>query len=303
MPKDSALECLAHRINAEHQQVEGALQTSLEHARTAGELLVEAKARCPHGQWLPWLKAAVRFSEATAQRYMQIASRWAELAKSRTVRDLTMRDALRLLATRPAADPGPPAVTAGGAPCTVDELERLVELGRRFGTVLADPPWRYHNRASRGAAENHYPTMTVDEIAALPVEQLAAPQCHLWLWVTNAFLFECPKLFAKWGFEFKTHYVWCKPQMGTGNYLRNSDELLLLAVRGGLVGAAKDVRSWGEYPRGRHSAKPEPIRRKVIERVSPGPRLELFSRAAVDGWTVWGNQIERAMFDHDVLAV
>jgi hypothetical protein len=210
LPNDSTLERRADRINAEHQQVEGALQASLEHARTAGELLLEAKARCPHGRWLPWLKSTMRFSEATAQRYMQIASRWDELMKSRTVRDLTMRDALRLLATRPAAAPGPPAATAGGSPCTVDDL-RLVGSGQRFGTIYADPPWRYDNRASRGAAENHCPTMTVEEIAALPVEKLAAPQCHLWLWVTNAFLFDCPKLFAKWGFEFKTHYVWCEP--------------------------------------------------------------------------------------------
>jgi hypothetical protein len=245
MSNDSTLESLAVRIHAAHQQVEGALQTSLEHARTAGELLLEAKSRFPHGQWLPWLQATVCFSEATAQRYMQIARRWDELMKARTVRDLTLRDALRLLGTRPAAPPAPPPADAGGTPCTVDDLGRLVGSGQRFGTIYADPPWRYDNRASRGAAENHYPTMTVDEIAPLPVEKLAAPQYHLWLWVTNAFLFQCPKLFAKWGFEFKTHYVWCKPQMGTGNYLRNSDELLLLAVRGGLVGAARDVRSWG----------------------------------------------------------
>ena len=96
-----------------------------------------------------------------------------------------------------------------------------------------------------------------------------------------------------WGFEFKSSYVWCKGQMGIGNYLRNSHEFLLLAVRGGLAGAAKDVRSWGEFPRGRHSAKPEQIRVEVVENVSPGPRLELFGSELVAGWDVWGHEAAR----------
>jgi hypothetical protein len=137
---DSALERLAERINAEHQQAEDALRASLEHARHAGDLLLEAKAQCQHGQWLPWLKTRVRFSEATAQRYMQIASQWGELTKSHTVRDLTLREALRVLATRPTAHADPAAAAAGGAPCTVDDLWRLVQSGKRFGTVYVDPP-------------------------------------------------------------------------------------------------------------------------------------------------------------------
>jgi N6-adenosine-specific RNA methylase IME4 len=181
-----------------------------------------------------------------------------------------------------------------------EDIAALVTAGEKFGTIYADPPWRYGNQVTRGSTDNHYPTMTVDEIAALPVGDLAAEQSHLWLWTTNGFLFECPRLFDAWGFEFKSTFVWVKPQMGIGNYLRNSHELLLLAVRGGLVGAARDVKSWGEFDRTAHSAKPQEIRRNVIERVSPGPRLELFGRGLVDGWTVWGNQISRTMFDTEV---
>lgn len=174
-------------------------------------------------------------------------------------------------------------------------LEALVKRGMKFGTIYVDPPWRYGNTATRahvgGEDSNHYDTMSLDDIAALPVGQLAAEKSHLWLWTTNAFLFECPRLFAAWGFEFKSSYVWVKRQMGIGNYLRNSHEFLLLAVHGGLVGQAKDVKSWGEFDRGEHSAKPERIRADVVEKLSPGPRLELFARKEVPHWTVWGNQV------------
>jgi N6-adenosine-specific RNA methylase IME4 len=184
--------------------------------------------------------------------------------------------------------------TAGG---TIEDLHKAVAAGATFGCIYADPPWRYGNQATRASTDNHYPTMTVDEIAALPVGKLAAPKSHLWLWTTNGFLFECPRLFEAWGFEFKSSYVWVKPQIGIGNYVRNSHEFLLLAVRGGLVGRAKNVRSWGEFDRTRHSAKPERIRADVVERVSPGPYLELFARQEVPGWKSWGNDVAPALFN------
>lgn len=181
---------------------------------------------------------------------------------------------------------------------TVTDLAGLVQEGRTFGTIYADPPWRYGNQGTRAATGNHYDgDMSLGDIAALPVGKLAAPKSHLWLWTTNAFLFECPRLFAAWGFEFKSSYIWVKPQIGIGNYIRNSHEFLLLAVRGGLVGQAKNVRSWGEFRRGEHSAKPEAIRVDVIERLSPGPRLELFARQTAPGWTCWGNQVAGTLLD------
>jgi N6-adenosine-specific RNA methylase IME4 len=201
------------------------------------------------------------------------------------------------------------AAAAVGAPvaseqcCTVADLTRVAARGLKFGTVYADPPWRYDNQGTRAATDNHYGTMSVDEIAALPVGDLAADRSHLWLWTTNAFLFECPRIFAAWGFEFKSSFVWVKPQMGIGNYLRNSHEFLLLATRGGLTAAAHDVMSWGEFDRTEHSAKPERIRVDVIERISPGPRLELFGRKLVQGWAVWGNQIESSLFDGEIESI
>ena len=189
------------------------------------------------------------------------------------------------------------ARVASGECCSVKDLHTLVERGDTFGTIYADPPWSYDNQGTRAATGNHYGTMTVDEIATLPVKQLGAERSHLWLWTTNAFLFDCPRLFAAWGYEFKSSYVWVKTQMGIGNYLRNAHEFLLLAVRGGLTAEARDVMSWGAFDRRKHSAKPERIRIDVIERISPGPRLELFGRRLVQDWKVWGNQIERGLFD------
>lgn len=98
-----------------------------------------------------------------------------------------------------------------------------------------------------------------------------------------------------WGFEFKSQFVWGKPQLGLGNYWRIAHELLLLGRRGSPEWRARDLRSWGEFPRRGHSAKPEEVR-TMIERACEGPYLELFGRRAAPGWTVWGNQVSRDLF-------
>lgn len=177
--------------------------------------------------------------------------------------------------------------------CTVLDLEKLE--GRTFSTIYADPPWQYGNQATRASTDDHYQTLTVDEIAALPVAALVAPNAHLHLWTTNGFLFESRRVLEAWGFEYKSCFVWCKPQFGLGNYWRVAHEFLLLGVRGSLPFRDQSLRSWGEYDRDRHSSKPEQVR-LLIEKASPGPYLELFGRLPVLGWTVWGNQIERNLF-------
>jgi N6-adenosine-specific RNA methylase IME4 len=179
-------------------------------------------------------------------------------------------------------------------PCSVDDLETLV--GREtFGTIYVDPPWPYENQATRAATNNHYRTMSLEDIAALPVRELAAPQCHLHLWTTNAFLASALALVRQWGFEFKSMFIWCKPRMGLGNYWRVSHELLLLGVRGSLCFSDNSLMSWASLDRQQHSVKPHVVR-QWIERASPGPRLELFGRHLVDGWLVWGDQIEQDLF-------
>jgi N6-adenosine-specific RNA methylase IME4 len=183
--------------------------------------------------------------------------------------------------------------------CTVDDLQALVG-NMTFGTIYADPPWAYQNQATRSATDNHYRTMSLADICALPVKDLAAPQCHLHLWTTNAFLPAAFEVLEAWGFEYKSVFVWCKPQMGIGNYWRVSHEFLLLGVRGQCSFADKSLMSWASLDRGQHSAKPHAVR-AWVERASPGPRLELFSRQLVDGWVMWGDEIEQALF-HGVRA-
>jgi len=199
-----------------------------------------------------------------------------------------------------ARNPDDGSYDVGREYCTTDDLEALaaeVESGARapFGTVYADPAWQYGNQGTRASTEKHYVGMSVDGICALPVARLAAEQSHLHLWTTNAFLFDAKRVMEAWGYTYKSCYVWVKPQIGMGNYWRVSHEFLLLGVRGNLTFAANNLRSWGEFKRSQHSAKPEHIR-DLIHLASPGPRLELFARRAVEGWACWGNEIAREVF-------
>jgi N6-adenosine-specific RNA methylase IME4 len=186
----------------------------------------------------------------------------------------------------------------GGAPAgIVRGLRTLVDDGRRFATVYADPPWPYRNVASRAAAENHYRTMTLDEIRREPVAEVCEPDAHLHLWTTNAFLREAFTVIRAWGFRYKSCLVWVKPQLGMGNYWRVSHEFLLFGVRGRLPFRDNTCPSWVLYPRRVHSRKPWVVR-QLIERVSPGPYLEMYGREEIprSPWTVYGNQVERRLF-------
>lgn len=169
-----------------------------------------------------------------------------------------------------------------------------------FSTFVADPPWQYENAASRGAAENHYGTMTIAELCDLDVvPNHAAENAHLYVWTTSAHLPQSFDVMAAWGFEYKTYLVWVKPQIGMGNYFRTCTELILFGVRGCMRTQTRDTRNWFEAPRQKHSAKPLEFR-ELVMRNSPGPYMELFSRCmatndctcskCLHGWTVYGNQ-------------
>lgn len=180
--------------------------------------------------------------------------------------------------------------------CTLTDLVDLSASGRKFGCIYADPPWLYDNQGTRAATSGHYTGMTVDELCAMPIRELAADDAHLHLWITNAFLFDAPRIFEAWGFEFRSTFVWCKPQMGIGNYWRNSHEIMLTAIRGDAKRFNDhSMMSWVTIDRGRHSSKPERIRDMIV-RASGGPYLELFGRIPADGWTVFGNEIDRDIF-------
>lgn len=186
-----------------------------------------------------------------------------------------------------------------GAPgtCVVGDLHELVSQGRRFATFCVDAPWEHEGRDGKVSAEWHYPTMSVDDIAALPVPELAMPDSFLFLWAVNNLLPDAFEVARRWGFEYKTNFAWVKPQSNVGTYFRCAHELLLVAVRGNPGGFRdQSLRSWQEKPRGVHSEKPGEFR-MMIERACVGPYLELFARHKTEGWTSWGNQILRCDFE------
>lgn len=162
----------------------------------------------------------------------------------------------------------------------------------KFATILADPPWDVEQKGARGALQ-HYDLMTLDRIKAMPVADLAADDAHLWLWVTNATLRDGYDVAEAWGFTVRSPLTWVKFRLGLGNYLRNSTEHLLFATRGRAPVQFRGQPTWINAPVQDHSHKPEE-QYALIERVSPGPYLELFARrqpASAQPWSVWGNQV------------
>ena len=185
-----------------------------------------------------------------------------------------------------------------------------------YRVIYADPPWleRGGGQIKRGA-DRHYPLMPTREIALLPVSTWAAADAHLYLWVTNNFLPDGLDVMRAWGFTYKTKIDWFKSrdtndeiggesaceaaeadlQVGLGQYFRGCTESCLFGVRGSLPyrttaeGKRAQGRTGFHAPRGEHSAKPEKMRR-MIERVSAGPYLEMFARRPAPGWDLWGTQ-------------
>lgn len=173
---------------------------------------------------------------------------------------------------------------------------------KAFGTILADPPWRFANRTGKVAPEHRrlrrYDTMMLNEVCSLPIAEVAAPESHLYLWVPNALLADGLTVLEAWGFAYKSNLVWHKTRKdggsdgrGVGFYFRNVTELVLFGVRGRLRTSAPgrtQVNLFATRKR-EHSRKPDELY-EIIEGCSPGPYLELFARYPRDGWAVWGDE-------------
>jgi N6-adenosine-specific RNA methylase IME4 len=164
-----------------------------------------------------------------------------------------------------------------------------------YRTIVADPPWpSMHQRSTyhRGKPERHYSTMTVADISALPVGDIAADDAHLWLWGVNRLMEDAYTVVRAWGFTPMSLLTWCKPGPGMGYYLRNNTEHCIFATRGRpMVPDEKVTSTWHVWKRRRHSEKP-PEFYDIVETVSPAPRLELFARVKREGWHAWGNEVE-----------
>ncbi len=175
--------------------------------------------------------------------------------------------------------------------------------GKRFHTVLADPPWQFVNRTGKVAPEHkrlsRYGTMPLADICALPVADVTIEPAHLYLWVPNALLPDGLQVMKAWGFEYKSNIVWQKVRKdggpdgrGVGFYFRNVTELLLFGVRGKnartLAPGRRQVNFMASRKR-EHSRKPDE-QYDLIQSCSREPYLEMFARGDRPGWTVWGNQ-------------
>lgn len=174
---------------------------------------------------------------------------------------------------------------------------------QKYKIIYADPPWQYKVYSKKGlgrSAEKHYPTMSLEDIQALPVGELADPDCTLFVWTTIPLLKDCFSVIRAWGFEYKTvAFVWIKLNRksnslfwGMGHWTRSNAELCLLATKGHpkrkSAGVHQIILSHVEE----HSKKPDETRKRIIQLVGDLPRVELFARQKTDGWDVWGNEVD-----------
>lgn len=170
----------------------------------------------------------------------------------------------------------------------------------KYGIIYADPPWHYENVKVKGAAEKHYPTMSIDSLCDLRVAELAAKDCALFLWATFPQLPEAMRLIEAWGFQYKTvGFVWLKQNRktptwfyGLGHWTRANAEVCLLGVKGKPKRRSACIHQLIVSPIEQHSKKPDEVRQKIISLMGDLPRLELFAREKVQGWDAWGNEIE-----------
>ena len=179
--------------------------------------------------------------------------------------------------------------------------------GQKYQTIYADPPWRFQNRTGKIAPEHgrltRYSTMSLDEIKALPIPEIAGDKCHLYLWCPNALLPDGLAVMDAWGFEYKGNLIWEKTRKdgqpdgrGVGFYFRNVTEILLFGIKkksapNRTLQPARSQVNLIRAQKREHSRKPDEFI-PVIEACSQAPRIELFARGVRDGWTMWGTQAE-----------
>ena len=177
-----------------------------------------------------------------------------------------------------------------------------------YQLIYADPPWPFDNWSERGGDRNanqHYPTMTLDEIAALRVGDLASDRCALAMWVTDPLLDCAIDVMKHWGFRFTTVlFTWTKEKasgaehIGTGYYTRANPEMCLLGMIGSMPVRDHAVRQWRHAPVREHSRKPDEFITDLDRLFGDVPRVELFARTERPGWDVWGNQVGKFTGDY-----
>jgi len=173
-----------------------------------------------------------------------------------------------------------------------------------FNVILLDPPWAYNARNNPdtrfgGGAGGHYGTMTIEQIAALPIGELASDNCAMFMWCTFPQIDKQMQLFKQWGFEYKTvAFTWIKtnpkngkPFFGVGYYAKSNAEVCLLGIKGRMKPISNKVSSVIISPKEKHSKKPDEARNRIVQLFGDVPRIELFARQRCEGWTSLGNEL------------
>ena len=167
----------------------------------------------------------------------------------------------------------------------------------KYAVIVSDPPWSYGARAEdvTHRAANPYPSMSIEEICAMPVESIAADNAILWLWTTNAHMYEAYAVAKAWGFTVKTILTWAKDRMGTGDWLRGQTEHCLMCIRGKPVVTLTNQTTLLNGPLRQHSRKPDAFY-TMVDNLCPAPaggKVEMFCRQARPGWIAAGAEISK----------
>lgn len=252
-----------------------------------------ATARKVQEHGAPELVAAVDSGMASVSAAAEIAQ-----VPHDQQREIVAKGEKEILAAAKAIRAEKAVISRGERLQKIDEISRgntALDTATKYPVIYADPPWRYENPpmgAGNRAIENHYPTMTLEEICAMPVAELAADDAMLYLWATAPKLAECLEVVKAWGFEYRTNIVWDKEKIGMGYHARNQHEILLICKRGNIPPpqAGKQPSSVHREARTAHSAKPSFYYEMIEEAYSGLQKIELFCRSPRQGWAVWGNQ-------------
>ena len=170
----------------------------------------------------------------------------------------------------------------------------------KYNIIYADPPWQYQRSGVQGAAAFHYSTMGIEDLCRLPISELAADDCALFMWATFPQLSEALQLIKSWGFTYKTvAFVWLKKNKvadswfyGLGFWTRGNAEICLFATKGKPKRQSASVHQFIISPIEQHSKKPDEARDKIVQLRGDLSRIELFARQSPEGWDVWGNEVE-----------
>lgn len=178
---------------------------------------------------------------------------------------------------------------------------------KEYNIIYADPPWRYSDKKCNGNAADHYPTMSYSEMSRLPVADIAAKDCVLFMWATYPMMREALFLMDAWGFTYKSiGFQWVKQNrsgngffFGLGRWTRGNTEPCLIATKGKPQRISNSVSQLVVSPLRQHSQKPDEVRDRIVQLMGAIPRIELFARETVPGWDCWGNEIPGGGLVHD----